>query len=81
MSTLAQFNDALENAPAFPSTPMAKDLAGWRLADGHHVCVTCTARVVERGCGHVLRGADPVWLPETVTCEATLHTSTGEPRE
>lgn len=44
MSTLTQFNDALENAPAFPSTPMAKDLAGWRLADGHHVCVTCTAR-------------------------------------
>ena len=58
--------DAIEFAPSDPGAA-ADGLLGW--TDGElFVCVKCAGRIHGRGCGHVLVGADPVWIDRAEKC-------------
>ena len=67
---IADLLSALEHAPTVaPKGPAG--LTGWRSGDVV-ICERCAARIVARGCGHLLSAMRPVW-DEPVTC-ALEHT-------
>ncbi len=45
------------------------EIAGWRF-DDFTICDDCAGRISGRGCGYMLRGAEPIWTDanEPVTC-------------
>jgi hypothetical protein len=76
-----KLRDVLEYSPNGAGLAAAPELAGVTMTadDGSaFVCVRCTARIIARGCGHMLRG-DAVWadrvpaaeIPSCALCGAT----------
>jgi len=67
-TTLATLRTGIEFAPN-SGGPKNPDIAGWRFGD-FAICDDCAGRISGRGCGYMLRGAEPIWTDtgERVTC-------------
>ncbi len=55
----------LEHSP--PATTSNPDIAGWK--NPIQVCSTCAGRIIGRGCNLQLLATEPVWKPDTVSCD------------
>ena len=58
--TIEYLKRCLEHAPRKPISPIAKNLAGFLVAEGVFVCSECSGRIMDRGCA-LPNPAEPVW--------------------
>lgn len=57
--------EAIEFAPVH-GTQTAPDLIGLWTPEGWYVCARCAGRIMARGCGYTLKGAQQVWTDAPV---------------
>ena len=57
-ASINELRQVIDDAP--PPVASQEGLIGWRVADGM-ICAKCASRIIGRGFGPMLRGAESLW--------------------
>ncbi len=66
MATINDLRQVIEHCPP-PNDQQPFGLLGWTVDDGH-VCAKCASRIIGRGCGTMLKGAEAIWEQSDKMC-------------